>query len=99
MNESQLSIQLTIADRSYKFNVKPEDEEVVRLAVKNVNDKVSSYKKKYANCDSQNALAMTVLQLAIKLLEKERDGSANSIVDDLRSLDNQLDKYIEDNNI
>ena len=96
MNEQQ-SIQIIIADRAYQFKIAPNEEERVRLAVKMINERVERYKGLYAKCDNQNALAMTVLQFVIKLMETEESKDASKILEEMKSLDNQLEEYIQKN--
>lgn len=96
MTEQQ-SIQVIIADRAYQFKIEPTEEERVRLAVKMINERVERYKGLYAKCDNQNALAMTVLQFVIKLMEIEDNKDASKVIEEIKSLDNQLEEYIHRN--
>ena len=53
-----LSIKIKIADREYPMKVKPEDEERVRKAGKQINERLRSYREQFGINDNQDLLAM-----------------------------------------
>lgn len=63
MNEL-IPITITIADRSYRIRVSPEDEEPVRKTVKFINEKVSEFKSTVAGKDMQDYVSMALIWLA-----------------------------------
>lgn len=92
----QLSIKITIADRSYPLTIKREEEEGVRKAAKMINDNVNDLLSKYAVKDKQDLIAMTALQYASQIVQ----GNANTLGDDsvtehLQSIEDQLSEYLE----
>jgi cell division protein ZapA len=93
----QQSIQITIADRSYPLRIQAADEEKIRAAAKIINEKISVYKNRYANRDTQDALSMALLQFVIRLIEAEQKEETEQIMEDLNNLDNLLEDYIKVN--
>jgi cell division protein ZapA len=79
---SEKSIKVTIAGRIYPISVKPEEEEMVRAAAKNVDDSVKNLLENYAVKDKQDLLAMTALQLSTKLAEVDTSAPKGSAIDD-----------------
>jgi cell division protein ZapA len=79
---SEKSIKVTIAGRIYPISVKPEEEEMVRAAAKNVDDSVKLLLENYAVKDKQDLLAMTALQIATKLAEVDTSAPKGLAVDD-----------------
>ena len=93
----QQSIQISIDDRFYPLRIAVADEEKIRSAVKIINEKISLYKKKYVNRDTQDALSMALLQFAIRLIEADQKEELNQMLEDLKGLDSLLGDYIEMN--
>ena len=68
---SEISIKVNIGTRTYPLTVKPEEEDVIRQAAKNINDSIKNRQDNYAVKDVQDLLAMTALQLATQQLVKK----------------------------
>jgi cell division protein ZapA len=58
------SINVWLAGRSYRIRVKPEEEGIVRAAVKLADDKVVEMRQHYAGRDDQDFMAMVLLLYA-----------------------------------
>ncbi|MBL4653519.1 MAG: cell division protein ZapA [Flavobacteriales bacterium] len=92
----QLSIKVTIADRSYPLTIKREEEEGIRKAASMINENVNDLLSKYAVKDKQDLIAMTALQYASKIIE----GNVNTLGDDsvtdhLQSIEDRLSEYLK----
>lgn len=68
---SEISIKVNIGTRTYPLTVKPEEEDIIRQAAKNINDSIKKLQENYAVKDIQDLLAMTALQLATQQLTKK----------------------------
>jgi cell division protein ZapA (FtsZ GTPase activity inhibitor) len=68
----ELSISVSIADRSYKLAVEKEQEELVRKAVRTIDNRIKEYSNNYAYKDKQDLLAMVALEFTISYLQSER---------------------------
>jgi len=67
----ELSIKIKIADREYPMKVKPEDEERVRKAGKNINERIRSYRERFGIDDKQDLLAMVAFDCLVDKMETE----------------------------
>lgn len=93
---SELSIKVTIADRTYPLTIKREEEEEIRKAAKMINDNVEELLSKYAVKDKQDLLAMTALQYSSELL----NGKKNTVEDDgvigkIQLIEQELSDYLK----
>lgn len=95
MAEGKQSIKITIADRSYPLNITASHEEVVRAAVKEINNNVEHFMSRYSNRDVQDALSIAVLEMAVSLIKLKKDNQeAAKFAGDLENLSLQLEEYI-----
>jgi len=90
----KLSINININGRIYPLTIDRKDEERIRKAAKMINDIVLEYKKKYVNKDAQDFLAMTAFQFVSKNLEMEEQADESPIVEEIRTLDEQLSDFL-----
>lgn len=74
---SDLSIKIKICERTYPMKVKAADEERIREASKNVNDRIAKYMQKFGISDKQDLLAMVAFDCIVEKLatENNRDTS------------------------
>ncbi|MEG0517651.1 MAG: cell division protein ZapA [Bacteroidales bacterium] len=91
----QQSIKIGIADRVYPIKINPAEEEKIRIAVKRLNERIEFYRQRFAGRDTQDALSMSLLQFALKVVETEQNEELSGLLTDLKLLDNQLSEYIE----
>lgn len=73
----RLKIKLSIADRVYPLTIKPEQEEGLRKAAKEIDGMIKKFEQSYAVRDKQDVLAMCALQFASKSIQGELDGSTD----------------------
>ena len=88
---SDLSIQLNIAGRTYPLNIKREDEEGLRKAAKEIQEHIIKLKQSYAVKDSQDLLAMTLLEYASRLAAKTKEEGDEMSSQMLTEVDQLLD--------
>jgi cell division protein ZapA (FtsZ GTPase activity inhibitor) len=67
----ELTITVQIAERPYRLKIQRDEEEVVRQAVKEINEKIRSYSSTYAFNDKQDLLAMAALHFGTTNLRLE----------------------------
>ena len=87
----EITINIVIADKSYKLTVARADEEMVRKAAALINDRIKSYSAHYAFKDMQDLLSMTALQFATSTVKYEselsyRDQDMGQKLNDLNSM-------------
>ncbi len=68
---NQLKIKLSIADRVYPLTIDPAQEEGLRLAAKKIEEMIKRFEKSYAVRDKQDVLAMSALQFAAQVEQKQ----------------------------
>lgn len=88
------SIKITVAERTYPLKINPADEEKIRIAVSKIRQVVDNYKNTFKDRDIQDALSMSLLHFAVKVVELEQNRDLDVLVEDLINLDKQLNEYI-----
>jgi cell division protein ZapA len=94
MNE--ITINIIIAERTYKLRIQSEEEERVRKAAALINDRIKAYANAYAYKDHQDLLAMTAIQLATaeSVLKDELVFKDNRLDEKLHQLDALLSEHL-----
>ncbi len=62
----ELSIKIRIADRDYPMRVSADDQDKVRLAGKQLNDRIRTFKEQFGVEDKQDLLAMVAFDGAVE---------------------------------
>ena len=70
---NQLKIKLSIADRVYPLTIHPDQEEGLRKAAKKIESMIKKFENSYAVRDKQDVLAMSALQFAAQVEQKNID--------------------------
>lgn len=85
-------ITVKVADREYRLNIERKKEEMVREAVKRINENLKKYAENYDFKDKQDLLAMVVLQNTIKAMELDQqvDFQQNQLSGKLNEINNVL---------
>lgn len=92
----KLSIKVNIANRVYPLTIDREEEELIRLAVKRVNDNIKQLGNTYEVSDKQDLLAMTALFFSNKALEVDHkiDNISGTVTDKLQEIEGDLAQYL-----
>ncbi|MBU0488694.1 MAG: cell division protein ZapA [Bacteroidetes bacterium] len=92
----EITITVTICDRPYRLKIDPSEEERVRRATRQINEKIHQMSGMYAYKDNQDLLAMVVLQAASRVLELENETVAggSGIQEMLLNLDKVVTDYL-----
>lgn len=93
--DDKLSIKVNLVDRYYPLKIDSKDEERIRKASRLINERVTQYKQRYADKDTQDVLAMAALQFVIKNLEFEEQVSEQPFIEQLEQLNNDLENYLK----
>jgi cell division protein ZapA len=94
----QTTIQFTIADRSYRLVVKPEEKDIFEEAVRHIESQMKRYAENFAFQDKQDLLAMVALQyvsesLMLKKAENQQKVE-NSLAEKLLIIEETLDEVL-----
>ena len=92
--EDKLSIRINIADRYYPLKIDRKDEEKIRLAARQINEKVIQYKQRYSDKDTQDFLAMAALQFVIKSIDVEGKSEIAPVLESISEINKELDSII-----
>ena len=90
----KLSIKIKIDGREYPLKVARDEEEKYRKAAKIINDTLIQYRQKYSSSSTQDFLAMTAFQFALKNLELEEQVDRSPLFDELKKLDEEISDYL-----
>ncbi|WP_299576949.1 cell division protein ZapA [uncultured Sunxiuqinia sp.] len=90
----KLSININIDGRIYPLTIVRDEEEKYRKAAKILNDIILQYKKKYADHDSKDFLAMTAFQFVLKNLELENRADESPFIEEIKKLNEVLGDYL-----
>ncbi len=94
----QTTVKFTIADRSYRLVVKPENRDLFEEAVYQIELHMKRYAENFAFQDKQDLLAMVALQyssetLMLKKTEKQQD-LENFLAEKLLKIEDTLDEAL-----
>jgi cell division protein ZapA len=94
----QTIMQFTIADRSYRLVIKPEDKELFEESVQQIEIQLKNYAEHFAYNDKQDLLAMVALQFTSESLMQKRgqnDPNQNSaLAETLLKIEQAIDEEI-----
>ena len=92
----ELSIKIKIGDREYPMRIKTSEEEKLRIAGRQVNEKMKQYGQNYGIDDKQDLLAMVAFDAMVQKVKLEMGQSENEfdIESKLEELDNMISKSI-----
>ena len=93
---SDLSIKIRIAARDYSMRVSPPEEERLRLAGRQLNERIKEFREQYGIQDKQDLLAMIALSTMADGLKvsKEKDGTDAALTERLTRLDKVLSSLV-----
>lgn len=86
--EQTININLIIADRPYPLKVKVSEEEEIRIAAKEINQRVKDFQKLYSAKDKQDYLAMCALMISVEGMVSKRQNTLND-----QEIDDEISKF------
>ncbi|HAE14286.1 MAG TPA: cell division protein ZapA [Bacteroidetes bacterium] len=96
-DQDVIHINVTICDRPYRLKIKPQEEEAVRSAAREISEHVKDLQGQFAGKDKQDYLAMYALTLAVgsQTNENRLSGLQDTILEALTDLDDHLQKSLQ----
>ena len=91
-----IPINIVIGDRTYRIKVDTKDEETVRKMSKQLNERLATYKIKYAGKDMQDYLAMVVLSYITEQQIGEVTAPDKTATEGLEKIESIIDKALEE---
>jgi cell division protein ZapA (FtsZ GTPase activity inhibitor) len=94
----KLSIKVTIAGRLYPLTIERSEEEQVRKAVKDINDKLMEYETNYHIKDRQDLLSMSILYFASHVtgIGNSFSKESKTILEKLEKMDTAITTELKD---
>jgi|SRR2546428_7351508 len=91
-----ISIKINIADRVYPLKVDMAEEEIVRKAAKDINERIKTLTQNYEVRDKQDLLSMCVLHYATTALKLDNKNLIpdEGITEKITELDQLLDNFL-----
>ena len=89
---SQLSIKVSIGGRTYPLTIKRSEEEKIRKAASEIDKNLKELKNNYAVVDTQDLLAMTVLQYATESVNANSSVEFDRLNDEILALRDEIIK-------
>lgn len=97
--DALIPVNIIIGDRTYRLKIEPEDEEVLRRAVKMINEKIMEFKGTFAGKDMQDFIAMVLIWLST---EQHKTGSESfqlqEAIGKLSQMEEMIDKALAGGN-
>lgn len=91
----KVSLKIIIAGRTYPLTIKKEEEAAIREAADRINSNIKKLQGSYAVKDMQDLLAMTTLQMAVKMKAGgEKSTSQPDYSEDIQKIINKIDTVI-----
>ena len=89
---SELSIKVSIGGRTYPLTIKRSEEEKIRKAASEIDKNLKELKNNYAVVDTQDLLAMTVLQYATESVNANSSVEFDRLKDEILTLRDEIIK-------
>ena len=89
---SELSIKVSIGGRTYPLTIKRSEEEKIRKAASEIDKNLKELKNNYAVVDTQDLLAMTVLQYATESVTANSSVEFDRLNDEILALRDEIIK-------
>lgn len=97
--DEKFNISIKIAERIYQVSInrgEEKREEMIRNAAGMINDSIMNFRqRRYINKDDQDYLAMTAIQLAVKILENESDNELTPLIKEMKKINYELKEAID----
>jgi cell division protein ZapA (FtsZ GTPase activity inhibitor) len=93
----ELTITVNIADRPYRLKIKREEEEIIRKAVKEIEQRIKEYSEHFSFNDKQDLVAMVLLHYASTTQKLESDivSGENMVVSRLQKMEELITHHLE----
>ena len=99
--DERLSITVIIDGQKYPMNIKRSEEEIIRRAAQQINDRLVMYRQRFASQKKQpfDFFAMVCLDFATRYLNSENASDDTEFMSELQILSGEIDDYIQKSNV
>ncbi len=96
MQENLIPANINIADRVYRVQMSPEDEQVVRQSVRIINDKIIEFKTKIPGKDMQDYISMVLVWFVTESKNKNVSiADENHLLGKLEQIESLIDSELQ----
>lgn len=96
MQENLIPANINIADRIYRVQMLPEDEQVVRQSVRIINDKIVEFKTKIPGKDMQDYISMVLVWFVTESKNKNVSiADENHLLSKLDQIESLIDSELQ----
>ncbi len=96
MQENLIPANINIADRIYRVQMSPEDEQVVRQSVRIINDKIVEFKTKIPGKDMQDYISMVLVWFVTESKNKNVSiADENHLLGKLEQIESLIDNELQ----
>ena len=99
MND-ELVIQVNIGGKVHKIRCKRTDEQLYRIAVRQINDKLLQYQSAYSGAkgvEKNDLLTMVALHFSLTSVKTEKNEDIEPVFEKLEELNSDLVKFVREN--
>lgn len=93
-NETLIPINLAVADRTFRLRIRPEEEEAIRLKMKEANSKILEFKASFAGKDMQDYISMCLIWYATQSATAPSEPLPGDLAERLKNLESQIDEAL-----
>ena len=94
MND-KINTNLDLAGSIFPLKVKPEEEENIRKAAKQVNDWLNKYRDRYPGLTTEKLIAMVAFQFSLEKIELLQRNDTQPYLTKIEKLTEMLEEYFE----
>lgn len=94
--DDKLNIKLMIADAYYPLKIERKEEEIVRKAANQINDKLNKYRAHFPNLPLEKYLVMIALDISTEKLRQENKNDTGPYTEKLKELTKELEDYFRE---
>lgn len=95
MND-EIKINLQMAGSTYPLTIKRKDEEMIRKAAKEVDNRMNAYKKHFPNVSPERIIAMVAYQFSLEKLRLEDRNDTEPYTNKIKELTEELENYFKE---
>lgn len=96
--DEQFVINIDIAGKKYSLTIMRREEELMRKAASQLNDKILQYRKHFSKeeVDTRDLLAMVAFHLSKDNLQLESRNDTTPFTDKIQQLTTELERYLKE---
>ena len=94
-----LRIKVIIAGLTFFLRIDPKEEEVIRKAVKHIDDKLNVYRERFPGQSTEKYLSMIALHIGVMYQQEKMRTDTRPYQEKFEELSIKLDEYMAENDI